>query len=425
MTASTGAAARPGSPPSRSPRPRLRRAGRLRSRSSSDLIRSDSPASIGSPCSSKSAPKSSTNSAIALPSSSSSASSSLPVSPIRSSRSAFSECRRIRRSREELADALGLDPVEVAAGAGVDRGDLVGDLERLALLLLEQLDQPFAAVQRLLGLGIELGAELGEGLEVAVLGEVEAQLAGDLLHRLGLRVAAHPRDRDADVDRRPHARVEEVGLEEDLAVGDRDHVGRDVGGDVGGLGLDDRQRRQRAAAEVVVQLHRPLQQPRVQVEDVARVGLATRRAPQQQRHLAVGVGVLGQVVVDAEGGLAVVEEVLAHRAAGVGGDELDRRRLVGGSGDDDRVLHRAVLLQHLLELDDGRHPLPDRDVDADHVLVAVVDDRVDRDRRLAGLAVADDQLSLAAADRDHPVDRHQAGLHRFGRPAGAGPRRGP
>ena len=250
-------------------------------RSSSDLIRSDSPASSGSPCSSKSGPKSSTNSAIALPSSSSSASSSLPVSLDPAQQVGLLGAQADPQVAEELAHALGLDPVEVAAGAGVDRGDLVGDLERFALFLLEHLDQPFAAVQRFLGLGVELGAELGEGLEVAVLGEVEAQLSGDLLHRLGLRVAAHPRDRDADVDRRPHARVEEVGLEEDLAVGDRDHVGRDVGGDVGGLGLDDRQRRQRAAAELVVQFHRPLEQPRVQVEDVARVGLATRRAPQQ------------------------------------------------------------------------------------------------------------------------------------------------
>jgi hypothetical protein len=38
---------------------------------------------------------------------------------------------------------------------------------------------------------------------------------------------------------------------------------------------------------------------------------------------------------------------------------------------------------------------------------------VDRDRRLAGLAVADDELALAAADRDHRVDRLDAGLQRL------------
>src|ERR1700754_2557869 len=62
---------------------------------------------------------------------------------------------------------------------------------------------------------------------------------------------------------------------------------------------------------------------------------------------------------------------------------------------------------------DGGQALPDRDVHGDDARVLVVDDRVDRDRRLAGLAVADDQLALAAADRDHRVDRLQAGLHRL------------
>ena len=151
----------------------------------------------------------------------------------------------------------------------------------------------------------------------------------------------------------------------------------------------------------------------MQVEHVAWVRLAARRATQQQRHLSVRECVLRQVVVDAERVLAVVEEVLAHRASCVRRDELDRRRLVGGRRDDDRVVHRPLLLQQLPELDDGRHPLADRHVDADEVLVAVVDDRVDRDRGLARLAVADDQLALAAADRDHPVDRLEAGLDRL------------
>ena len=41
--------------------------------------------------------------------------------------------------------------------------------------------------------------------------------------------------------------IEEVGLEEDLPVGDRDDVRRDVRRDVAGLRLDDGERGQRAA----------------------------------------------------------------------------------------------------------------------------------------------------------------------------------
>jgi len=43
----------------------------------------------------------------------------------------------------------------------------------------------------------------------------------------------------------------------------------------------------------------------------------------------------------------------------------------------------------------------------------LVQDRVDRDRGLAGLAVADDELALAPADRCHGVDRLDAGLQRL------------
>src|SRR5207244_5204791 len=103
---------------------------------------------------------------------------------------------------------------------------------------------------------------------------------------------------------------EQVGLQVDLAVGDGDDVGRDVGGDVAFLGLDDRQRRQRAGAVVIGELGGPLEQAAVEVEDVARVGLAAGRATQQQRQLAVGLGLLGQVVVDDEGGVALLHPVL-------------------------------------------------------------------------------------------------------------------
>ena len=69
--------------------------------------------------------------------------------------------------------------------------------------------------------------------------------------------------------------------------------------------------------------------------------------------------------------------------------------------------------QPLHDRRDGRRLLADRDVDADDALALLVDDRVDGDGGLAGAAVADDQLALAAADRDHRVDRLDARLQRL------------
>ena len=108
-----------------------------------------------------------------------------------------------------------------------------------------------------------------------------------------------------------------------------------------------------------------------------------------------------------------VAEVLAHRAAGVRRDVLHRRRIGRRGRDDDGVLHGAVVLERLHHLRHGRALLADRDVDADDVAALLVDDRVERDGGLAGLAVADDQLALAAADRDHRVDGLDAGLQRL------------
>jgi hypothetical protein len=73
---------------------------------------------------------------------------------------------------------------------------------------------------------VEVRAELRERRELAELREVEPQAPRDLLHGLRLRVAADARDRQAHVHGGAHARVEEVRLEEDLPVRDRDHVRR-------------------------------------------------------------------------------------------------------------------------------------------------------------------------------------------------------
>ena len=151
----------------------------------------------------------------------------------------------------------------------------------------------------------------------------------------------------------------------------------------------------------------------MEIEDVARERLAAGRTPQQERELAIRVGVLREVVVDAQRVLPRVEEVLAHRAAGERRHPLDRSGFLGRRRDDDRVLHRPRVAEPLDDLRDRRAFLPDRDVDAHEVSAALVEDRVDRDRGLAGRAVADDELPLPAADRGHRVDRLEPGVHRL------------
>src|SRR5947208_9412178 len=78
--------------------------------------------------------------------------------------------------------------------------------------------------------------------------------AAELLDDVGLRRAADARHGDAGVHRRADAGIEQVGLEEDLAVGDRDHIGRHKRGHVPSLSLDDRQPGERAG----LALHRAL-----------------------------------------------------------------------------------------------------------------------------------------------------------------------
>src|SRR5947208_14111200 len=90
----------------------------------------------------------------------------------------------------ELAHLGDRQLVEVAVDAGEDDRDLLLDLERGELRLLEELGQPRAAVEEALRGGIEVGAELREGRHLAVLGELALDGAGDLLHGLDLRGGA-------------------------------------------------------------------------------------------------------------------------------------------------------------------------------------------------------------------------------------------
>src|ERR1035441_6410058 len=216
---------------------------------------------------------------------------------------------------------------------------------------------------------------------------------------------------DAGVDGGPLVAVEQVGLEKDLAVGNGNDVGGDVGRNVARLGFDKGQGGERTGAVVVVELGGALQQAAVQVEDVAGEGFAARRAAQQQGDLAIGGGVLGEIVVYAEGVAFGIAEVLPDGASGEGREILHGGGVGGRGDDDDGVLHGAMVFQGLDHLGDGGAFLADGDIDADHVAALLIDDGIEGECGLAGLAVSNDQLALPPADGDHGIDGLDAGLH--------------
>ena len=79
-----------------------------------------------------------------------------------------------------------------------------------------------------------------------------------------------------------------------------------------------------------------LQEPRVDVEDVAGERLAAWRTAEQERKLAIGSGVVGQVVVDDQDIPARFHEVLGDAGRGVGGDVGEAGRVVALGHDDRR-----------------------------------------------------------------------------------------
>ena len=122
---------------------------------------------------------------------------------------------------------------------------------------------------------------------------------------------------------------------------------------------------------------------------------------------------LAQIVVDQQNVFSLFHKIFAHRASRVRSDVLERAGFGSGRRYDDRIIHRSVLRKRLHKGGHCRTLLSDSHIDTDHVLALLVDDRIQGKCGFSGLAVADDQLTLSSADRDHGVDRLDTGLQRF------------
>ena len=115
---------------------------------------------------------------------------------------------------------------------------------------------------------------------------------------------------------------------------------------------------------------------------------------------------------------ARVAEILANGRSGKRGIILQRRRVRGRSRHHHGVIHGAVLPQRLHNGRNGGTLLADSHVNAVHRLPglvrrALVDNGINGNGRLTRLAVANNKLTLAAANGNHGVDGLDARLQGF------------
>merc|ERR1712088_551365 len=198
----------------------------------------------------------------------------------------------------ELGDLGRVNFVQESPDTAIDDGHLVLNGHGDVLALLEQLSQSDTSVEELLSGRVKIRPELGESCDLSVLSQLELHRASHLFHRLGLGSRADTGHRQTDVDGGSDTFVEQLGLQEDMAVSDGDDVGGNVGGHVTGLGLNDGQGSQGATAHGVGHLGSTLKQPGVEVEDITGVSLTAWGTTEQEGHLSVGDGLLGQIVVE-------------------------------------------------------------------------------------------------------------------------------
>ncbi len=245
----------------------------------------------------------------------------------------------------ETANIFHAHVIQEAVAAGVDDGDLFFHRHRRIGPLFQNFHPALTAVQLILRGLVEIGTKLREGFQTAILSQFQAQFAGDGSHRFDLCAAADAAHGKTDVDGRADVRVKQIAFEIDLAVGDGDDVGGNVGRNVAGLGFDKRQSRKRAAAFFIAEFSGALEQAAVKIEHVAGKRFAAWRTAQQQGNFAISGGVLRKIVVNAKRVAFGIAEKFTDGAAGIRRDVLHGRGIGRGGGDNDGISHGAMLFE--------------------------------------------------------------------------------
>ena len=319
----------------------------------------------------------------------------------------------------ELANVGRVDGIEISSDTGVEDAHLLLRGHRNVLVLLDEFSELLTSLKELLGGGIKIGTELGEGSDLSVLSQIELHGTGHLLHSLNLGSGSDTGYGKTDVNGRADTLVEQNGLQEDLTIGNGDNIGGDIGGKITSLSLNDGESSQRSSTVGLVHLGRSFQEAGMQVKDITGVSLTTWGSSKEEGHLSVSDGLLGEIIIDDKSVLAIISEVLTNSAAGVRGQELKRSRVGGSSGNDARVVHSFFGLEDSNDVGDGGSLLTDGSIDAVEFLIVIilievlllVENGVNSDSGLTSLSITNDELTLSTANGHEGIDTLEASLH--------------
>ncbi len=167
-----------------------------------------------------------------------------------------------------LDDAVSGDLIDETVDTGVDDGDLDLSGHGNELGLLEQLDETNTTVKGGTSGSVQVRTELGESGKLTVLGKRKLERTRDRLVELRLGSGTDTRYGKTDVDSGTNTLEEELGLEVNLTVSDRDNVGGNESGHITTLGLNDGEGSERSTTVGVVHLGGTLEETRVEVENV-------------------------------------------------------------------------------------------------------------------------------------------------------------
>ncbi len=149
----------------------------------------------------------------------------------------------------------------------------------------------------------------------------------------------------------------------------------------------------------------------MQVKHIARIGLASWRAAEQEWYFTIRPRLFSQIIINNQNVLAMVCKKLGHGYASIRRDKWHWGGVGCSCQDNCCVIHSAGFLQFCDNARDFWRFLANGDINTFHILAFLIYDGINSNGGFTCLAVADNKLALTASDWNHSINGFNTCLH--------------